>query len=121
LEVGGEVGLLPCPGKRPEEGKEVIVDCAKVDGLIPGLVNEPESSLRRGQSCSQTRDNLPLHGSTPDCHCGPFETRRLEEPVERQYAARPGTDGSQDTADQPHSPRATYRLEDVLGNDERGN
>lgn len=81
------------------------MNCAKVDGLIPGVVDKPESSLRRGQYCSQTRDNLPLHGSTPDCHCGPFERRRLEEPVERQYAARPGTDGSQDTADQPHSPK----------------
>jgi hypothetical protein len=122
LEVGGEVSLLPCPGERPEEGEEVIVDCAKIDGLIPCFVNEPESSLRKESALFlDPREILPLHGSTPDCHCGPFGRRRLAEPVERQYAARPGIDGSQGTADQSPSPRTTYRLENILGDDERGN
>jgi hypothetical protein len=122
LEVGGEVGLLPCSGERPEEGEEVIVDRAKIDGLIPCFVNEPESSLRKGSALFlDPRDILPLHESTPDCHCGPFGRRRLAEPVERQYAARPGIDGSQGTADQSPSPRTTYRLENILGDDERGN
>jgi hypothetical protein len=122
LHVGGEVGLLPCPGERPEEGEEVKVDCAKVDGLIPCFVKEPESCLPRGSGLLlDPRDILPWHESTLDCHCGLFQRRPLAEPVERQYAAKPGTDDNPSTVDQPRSPRPAYRLENILGNCEREN